>query len=302
LRLLLLLCLLLLTGCIHKPSKKPAPALPPPVGTKPSKPVEDGRPTGKTPDVNRIPEAVPKAEPLSKYGNKSPYTVLGKSYRVLPSSKGFVQRGVASWYGTKFHGQMTSSRERYDMYKFTAAHKSLPIPSYARVTNLENGRSIIVRVNDRGPFAKNRIIDLSYVAAIKLGISGKGTGLVEVRGIDSGSPQRSFASASASKSLSSDTKLSVAEPPAESKVIKSARSPTIYVQIGAFSEKSNAERAATNVSRANLGTVRVMSDSTTNGKIYRVRVGPVSSVETADVLIARLEKLGLGRPHIAIEN
>ena len=149
----------------------------------------DSVPGGPPPDLSTLHEPVPKAEPRALYGNKSPYTVLGKSYRVLPTARSYDERGIASFYGNKFHGYKTSSLENYDMYAFTAAHKTLPLPSYARVTNLENGKSVVVRINDRGPFHDNRLIDLSYVAAVKIGIWPKGTGLVEVRSIDPAHPQ-----------------------------------------------------------------------------------------------------------------
>lgn len=319
-----LLLLAFLAGCVHKPVKKPTPVRPPAPITKPTKPAEDGRPHG-TPDISKIPEPIPKAESRSKYGNKSPYKVLGQTYRVLPTSKGYVERGIASWYGTKFHGQNTSVMESYDMYKFTAAHKTLPLPSYARVTNLENGRSIVVRVNDRGPFSKNRLIDLSYVAAIKLGISGRGTGLVEVRGLDPKSPAKSSSPAvsqipaepatstkSASntkpafttknkKDSSAATESVPLEPSAESEVGVS-HPPRIYLQVGAYSDHSNAERAAAILGKAKMGQVRIVSNSINAGKVHRVRVGPLPNVETADALTTRIEKLGLGRPHVALDD
>ena len=135
-------------------------------------------------DVSNLPDAVPKVELIRKAGNKSPYTVFGKTYQVLPSNKDYRERGVASWYGKKFHGRKTSNGETYDMYTMTAAHKSLTIPSYVEVTNLDNGRTVIVRVNDRGPFHGGRIIDLSYAAAKKLDYSAKGVANVEVVAID----------------------------------------------------------------------------------------------------------------------
>lgn len=143
----------------------------------------DGAPD-ETPDLSNIDDAVPRVEPKSKYGNPKSYVVFGKRYYTKDSAIGHVERGTASWYGKKFHGRRTSSGERYDMYAMTAAHKSLPLPSYARVTNLENGRSAVVRVNDRGPFHGRRVIDLSYAAAHKLGVVRQGTALVEVRTID----------------------------------------------------------------------------------------------------------------------
>jgi len=196
---------LLLAACAGHPQKKPAaaPATETPHATtrparKPWKPlgpytpgglyapgVADGAPDVPA-DVANLPEPVPHAEPLSHYGNRSPYVVLGKTYTVLPSAAGYVERGVASWYGTKFDGRATSNFEPYDLYQFTAAHRTLPLPSYARVTNLDNGRSVIVRINDRGPFHDGRLIDLSYAAAVKLGVNVHGTANVEVRGIDPG--------------------------------------------------------------------------------------------------------------------
>jgi rare lipoprotein A len=206
---LMMSCVLLLAACAGHPQKQPAPApatahAPTPARTpparKPWKPqgpytpgglyapdVADGAPE-IPPDVAKLPEPIPHAEPLSRYGNRSPYIVLGKTYTVLPSAAGYVERGMASWYGTKFDGRVTSSLEPYDLSQFSAAHRTLPLPSYARVTNLENGRSVIVRINDRGPFHDGRLIDLSYAAAIKLGVNVHGTAQVEVRGIDPGQP------------------------------------------------------------------------------------------------------------------
>lgn len=138
--------------------------------------------------LDKVPDAVPKVEPLSKYGNRfknsNTYVALKKRYAVMPTSRNYRAHGQASWYGTKFHGKRTSSGEAYNMYAMTAAHRTLPLPTYARVTNTQNGKSVVVKINDRGPFHKNRIIDLSYVAAHKLGILGKGTGHVEVVSID----------------------------------------------------------------------------------------------------------------------
>ena len=204
---LLVSAAVLLAACAEQ-TPRPAPPggpaqRPPTAGTparKPWKPlgpytpgglyapgVSDGAPD-VPPDIAKLPEPVPHPEPLSRYGNRSPYSVLGKNYTVLPSAAGYVERGMASWYGTKFDGRVTSSFEPYDLSQFTAAHKTLPLPSYARVTNLENGRSVIVRINDRGPFHEGRLIDLSYAAAIKLGVNVHGTAMVEVRGIDSSQP------------------------------------------------------------------------------------------------------------------
>jgi rare lipoprotein A len=165
-----------LTGCGHPAPPRPGAVPPAPKSAPPAKSGsrynqdQDSTPGGPPPDVSKIPEPVPKVEPRSQYGNKSPYTVLGETYSVLPEANGYVERGIASWYGNKFHGFTTSTFEKYDMYAYSAASKTLPLPSYARVTNLENGRSVIVRVNDRGPFVQNRVVDLSYVAAVKIGV------------------------------------------------------------------------------------------------------------------------------------
>jgi rare lipoprotein A len=152
--------------------------------------IQDSAPSGGIPDIDLIPEPAVADEPRSRYGNRSPYTVLGKSYRVRDSARGYDETGLASYYGNKFHGRRTSNLEVYDMYAFSAAHKTLPLPSYARVTNLSNGRSVVVRVNDRGPFHDGRIIDLSYAAAVKLGVDRTGTARVEVVGLSPGEDAR----------------------------------------------------------------------------------------------------------------
>src|SRR6201999_1972511 len=168
-------------------------------------------------NVDSIPDAVPRVEPRSAHGNPPFYNAMGKRYYVLGSADGYMERGVASWYGPTFHGVNTSSGERYDMYGMTAAHKTLPIPCYARVTNLLNGRSIVVRINDRGPFVANRLIDLSYTAAAKLDMLRGGTAMVEVRVVTPDNPQ--------------DQALTRAnEPPP----------PTLYIQAGAFAVPENA--------------------------------------------------------------
>ena len=234
---------------------------------------------GDVPDVSKLIEPVPKSEPHSLYGNKSPYTVLGHTYSVLPSARDYDERGIASFYGNKFHGYKTSSLETYDMYAFSAASTTLPLPSYARVTNLENGRSVIVRVNDRGPFHQNRVIDLSYAAAVKIGIWPRGTGLVEVRGIDPGHPTQELL------------------PP----VVVTSGHPGIYLQVGAFSDADNAERLARRLRQANLGEVQVMDADVNGRRVRRVRVGPLADVDRADQVSARIEGMGLPRPQVAVD-
>jgi rare lipoprotein A len=233
-------------------------------------------------DISNIPEPVPRDEPPAAYGNRSPYTVLGKSYRVLPSARGYKERGIASWYGQKFHGRQTSSREIYDMCSFSAAHKTLPLPSYVRVTNLDNGRSAVVRVNDRGPFHAGRIIDLSYAAAIKLGVDRTGTAKVEVVAL-SGGAEISGAAVAATTSA----------PP-----LGSGR-PQI-VQVGAYRERDNARRIASRLEQAGVRDVRVEDVRIDGGRVWRVRVGPMAPRAVQDV-VERIEGLGLPSPRIFSE-
>jgi rare lipoprotein A len=230
-------------------------------------------------DFGKIPEPVPVAEPLSRYGNKSPYTVRGETYRVLPTAAGYDERGIASYYGKKFHGYKTSDLETYDMYRFSAASKVLPLPSFARVTNLENGKSVIVRVNDRGPFVPNRIIDLSLAAAVRIGIWPKGTGLVEVQGIDPGHPN--------------------AEPaPVTAVTPPTGRQPRLYVQVGAFGDSGNAERLASRLRGLELGSVRVVAVQIGGRTLRRVQIGPLPDADAVDRTTARLDSLGL--PHASV--
>ena len=347
------------------------------------------------PDVNKLPEPVPKVEPRSLYGNKSPYSVLGQTYNVLPSPRGYVERGIASFYGNKFHGYKTSSLEEYDMYQFSAAHKTLPLPSYARVTNLENGKSVIVRINDRGPFHENRIIDLSFAAAVKIGVWPKGTGLVEVRAIDPNDPgsdrgapyvntapkpapitapppppQRAVTAsvttnpvptkptgtgsvganpvgdasvrqapiankvgshqdgavdedghvpgmtgvspsealpplaAAASVPAAAGSSPVVARSAAASPSPTSASvagKPSIYLQVGAFSDVVNANRVADQLNRAGLGPVSVVEATIGGRSVRRVRVGPLADVDTADRVTDQIAGMGLPRPQVAVD-
>lgn len=269
---------------------------------------QDGGPDAPPIDVSKIPEPVPKVEPRSRYGNKETYTVLGRTYSLLPDAGGYVERGIASWYGNKFHGYMTSSFEPYDMYAFSAAHKTLPLPSYARVTNLENGKSVVVRVNDRGPFHENRLIDLSYAAAVKIGVWPKGTGLVEVRAIDPEHPNALPPSTVAAAPPRRDPgeKVASARPvptpiPPPPGAEPAAGAPRIYLQIGAFGERNNAERAAASAERAGIGRVDIQSVAVAGRTVHRVRVGPLADVDAADALTERIERLGLGAPRVAIE-
>jgi rare lipoprotein A len=229
-------------------------------------------------DHTRVPDAVPRLEPRSKYGNPKHYEVQGKRYYVLNSAQGFHQRGVASWYGTKFHGRRTSSGEPYDMYAMTAAHKTLPIPVYVEVTNLDNHRKIIVRVNDRGPFAHNRIIDLSYVAAKKLGIAKHGTGRVEIRTID------------LSEKTSSPTTAVAKTPPGR-----------LYLQVGAFTDRNNATQLLSRLTTATAENILINHKTAGDKNIYRVRIGPLGSEADARQLRSRLAPLGIDASHIVVE-
>ncbi|GIX38362.1 MAG: hypothetical protein KatS3mg127_1601 [Silanimonas sp.] len=230
-------------------------------------------------DVSHLPEPVPRREPRAAYGNRETYTVLGRTYRVMASAEGYVERGIASWYGYKFHGRHTSSRERYDMCAFTAAHKTLPLPSYVRVTNLENGRSVVVRVNDRGPFHEGRIIDLSYAAAARLDMKRNGTARVEVRALMGPDDSR------------------VAERPPAPPPARPA-SPAAgaqVVQVGSFGDRLNAERLVGRLAEAGLPGAQLDHTIVGERSLWRVRFPP-QPLEAAQALAERIAALGLGTP------
>ena len=235
----------------------------------------DGFPD-EEPDVASIPDAVPKAEPRSRYGNPKSYVVFGQRYYVMGEATGYVERGIASWYGKKFHGKRTSSGEIYNMYSMTAAHKSLPLPTYVAVTNLANHRRVILKVNDRGPFHDNRLIDLSYTAARKLGIIQNGTGLVEIRAIET---------------------VQAADSMAATKLTEAVR---LFLQVGAYEVRENARRVMARLE--SLGDSLRISEVLNNGRrIYRVRFGPLSDVGEADRLGRAVVGLGLDVPRIVLE-
>ena len=223
-----------------------------------------------------VPDAVPRPEPRSAHGNPPFYDVLGQRYYVLASADGYLERGVASWYGPTFHGGNTSNGESYDMYGMTAAHKTLPLPCYARVTNLRNGRSVVVRINDRGPFVANRLIDLSYSAAAKLDMIRDGTSLVEVRALTPTVPDVLTRTA--------------AQPP-----------PALYVQAGAFADQHNAQRLVARLQAAGLERAFVALPLQNGAPLYRVRLGPVDSVAQFDALASRLAALGIRDARLAID-
>ena len=247
-------------------------------GTFPDK---DGPPIGgpSHAELMRLPDAVPGREPLSRYGNPQSYVVYGRTYRTLDSSRGYAERGIASWYGRKFHKRLTSSREPYDMFAMTAAHRSLPLPTYVRVTHLENGRTAVVRVNDRGPFHPGRIIDLSYAAAVKLGVVDSGSGPVEVRaiGLDRDGPYPS--------------PRRVAPGPVR-----------YYVQVGAYSSERNAERALALADRLRPGLASLRSVERADGILHRVRIGPLPGPEEADRVLTGLDAEGMRNAQVIIES
>ncbi len=239
--------------------------------------------------LESIPNAVPRLEPRSKYGNPPSYVVDNKRYHVLTESKRYKERGVASWYGTKFHGKKTSTGEPYNMMAMTAAHKTLPLPTYVEVTNLKNGRKIIVRVNDRGPFLDNRIIDLSYVAAAKLEIAEKGTGIVEVRAID---PVEHL-----SKQLNDKPDTTRAPLLGEATTISNVEKNHLYLQIGAFSDRSNAEILSARLESLSPGKIHIIQRESARQPLYQVHIGPFFSAREAGKMTEQLLAMGLGEPH-----
>ncbi|HEX2493605.1 MAG TPA: septal ring lytic transglycosylase RlpA family protein [Steroidobacter sp.] len=222
---------------------------------------------GPPKDVVITPEPTPRVEPRSARGNPPFYEVLGRRYFVLASAEGYLERGVASWYGPGFHAANTSTGERYDMHAMTAAHKTLPLPAYVEVTNLRNGKSVIVRVNDRGPFKSDRIIDLSYSAAAKLDMLREGTAFVEVRALTSGQTKPSPAAL--------------------------ANAAPLFVQAGAFAEQANAWGLLAQLQSHGLKDSFVRVDRAAGKQLYRVRIGPIPTVDEFDRIIARLKSLGV---------
>jgi len=260
------LCLLLTACALNARRAPPLPQHAPPPAPVPPPPQ----------GVESIPDAVPRLEPRSAHGNPPFYDVLGRRYFVLAAADGYLERGVASWYGPTFHGGNTSSGEPYDMYGMSAAHKTLPLPTYARVTNLRNGRSVVVRINDRGPFVANRLIDLSYTAAAKLDMIHEGTTLVEVRALTPGAPDELTRSAQS--------------PP-----------PSLYVQAGAFADARNAQHVLERLHAAGLASAFILSPLEGKSRLYRVRLGPVGSVAEFDQLAARLAALGIPDARLALD-
>ena len=238
-------------------------------------------------NFSHLENAVPKHEKRTRAGNPATYVVLGKRYYVKKESTGYVERGPASWYGKKFHGRKTSNGEIYNMYAMTAAHKTLPIPTYLQVTNLDNGKSVVVRVNDRGPFHGNRIIDLSYAAASKLGYASNGVGNVELRAIEPGQATTTTASRSST--------------PAPVARAASTSSNQLFLQLGSFISQYNAESLRAQLALNNVTSAEVQRTEVDRKSIYRVRIGPIASTEEADSLASRIHKLGMGVPSIVLD-
>ncbi|HET8849626.1 MAG TPA: septal ring lytic transglycosylase RlpA family protein [Marinobacter sp.] len=244
-------------------------------------------------DVAELENATPRYEKPTRAGNMPTYQVWGQSYRVMASNQGYVERGTASWYGEKFHGHKTSNGEIYDMYKMSAAHKSLRIPSYARVTNLDNGRSVIVRVNDRGPFHGDRLIDLSYAAAKKLGFQSRGTARVEVAAITVRPDGTMYLAGERFNPAASDGGVAGNEAVTGGNATSGDRQrESLFVQLGAFSQRHPAEALMAQVRGYHDNPVRVRSITTQGGEFHRVQVGPFRTEADARYAQERLESRG----------
>jgi rare lipoprotein A len=257
------------------------------------------------PDVVAIPDAVPRAEPRGRRGNPPFYEVFGKRYYVMAESDGWVERGTASWYGPGFHAASTSLGERYDMYAMTAAHKTLPIPCYAEVTNLRNGRKVVVRINDRGPFVGDRIIDLSYTAAAKLDMLLAGTAPVEVRVISPGAPGSavppSMPAAPPPAVLPTAAVMPPPPAPAVTVVNAPAGAAAMFIQAGVFSDHENARRRVESLLAAGIELASLDEMPRTERTLHRVRVGPFASVEEFDLNMRRLRELGINDARLLTE-
>lgn len=316
--------LAVVAGCSHQPRSAPPPAategVRPSVDTAPAR----SEPTRAAPGEPGVPE------PPSARGNMAFYEVFGVRYHTLPTAKGYRERGVASWYGAKFHGLPTSSGEPYDMHAMTAAHKSLPLPTWVEVHNLRNDRRIIVRVNDRGPFVGNRIIDLSYAAAREIGMVDAGTALVEVRALHDPAEisaqaivytadgervtgAQLLAARPAQRRQAGASPVTVATaavpvtPPASSgapRAADSARNDAVgrlYVQVGAFSQRENAQRLSDQLAADGFTNAFIVSDSASRPVIHRVRIGPIADVAAYDAAVEELAELGVFETRLVSE-
>jgi rare lipoprotein A len=271
----------LLGACSSLPAPRPVPPAVPAPAAVPAPPAAVPKPPA---DLASIPDAVPRVEPRSRYGNPVSYVVFGQRYQLLSTAEGHVERGTASWYGPGFHAARTSSGEPYDMYAMTAAHKTLPIPAYARVTNLRNGRSVVVRINDRGPFVGDRIIDLSYTAAWKLDMLRTGTAPVEVRVLSPGADVPPVMVASVpvpSAAVAAGTGVGAAAPS------------RTMLQAGAFFDAANARSLVARLAAAGIGNATLRPTRAGARTVWQVRVGPLDSGLEVDDMLERLRLAGL---------
>jgi len=250
-------------------------------------------------DMSHVPDAVPRYENRTIAGNKNPYTVLGKTYTLMNDERAYIERGIASWYGFKFNGERTSNGELYDMFAMTGAHKTLPIPSYVRVTNLDNRKSVLVRINDRGPFHPGRIIDLSYAAAQRLGITQVGTGNVEVEIVvpdgDPRPPLKKRKAGLAAKEAGIVPKVDVGTTAPVSQLPEGT-----YLQIAAFSQEASAQKFSGNVGSA-LSYPIIISVTPAPNQLYRVRVGPFRDAQSMQAAREQLQKIDISQVHVVYQ-
>jgi rare lipoprotein A len=281
-----LILLLAVAGCASAPRQEPAapPPTPVPAPGKGAYYKDDGPGVNAPANLAAIPDAVPKAEPLNRFANR-PYQALGRDYVPMTQLAPFRQVGVGSWYGRRYHGSKTSSGEVYDMYAMTAAHPTLPIPSYARVSNPANGRSVVVRVNDRGPFLADRIVDLSYVAAWKLGYVEAGSARVDVESIVPGQPVAAAVSAPAPAQLP------------EPKATPEAKGN--YLQLGAFSSQEGADSFRARIYR-DLAWLSDPIQIVPSGALYRLHLGPYRSQDEARSMADRIQSELSLRPVVVV--
>ena len=259
----------------------------------------DGPPaTPVTQSDSNQPDAGLPPQGRSARGNPPFYEVFGQRYHVMQTSAGFSERGVASWYGKKFHGRPTSSGVPYNMHAMTAAHKTLPLPTRVRVTNLRNGRSVIVMVNDRGPFVDDRIIDLSYAAATQLDMVRSGTTLVEIEALPFNQPMQPVLTASEPRSAYPEL---IATARADTPVGDELPTPNLFLQVGAFGDKSNAVQLKQQLETRGMSNVVIHYVAGGQSGLYRVRVGPIADVATYDELVKRVTRLDIRNPHLVNE-
>jgi rare lipoprotein A len=279
---------LLLAACATAPKKAGAPQEPGPMGKYYS---DDGPPESVPAELARIPDAVPRDEPFHRFANR-PYTVFGVTYVPVLDREPTRQRGMASWYGKKFHGQKTSSGEVYDMFAMTAAHKTFPLPSYARVTNVKTGQSVVVRVNDRGPFHSDRIIDLSYAAAMRIGIAGPGSGLVDV--------ERIVVAPGEAVAMAPAVPVAPAPMPVVETSMVSREAAALWLQLGAFSSAETAESFREKVARDLPWLLEPVEIASRDG-LHRVRLGPYRNAIEASAIGDKV-RASLGLAPVLIRN